>query len=359
MSLPGIDDEEERIIRKAKDDSGSNKIIEWSKSHGAYKATRPTETQEVVIVETAQEALPYYKENPSEYFDEWDDDLDTVSSYNGAEFDCKFIERIRTVTDKESDYVEPGFYRANYIDHELMLDPIDQIAQDDYIDMELGVKELYDDMINFFDKKEVFDKYNMVRKRSSLLFGPPGTGKSFSAIHLCKKVIQEYDAIVILTPPKDTGFDSLTSGFREPLQDRTTIFMVEELTEAKGKKEEILSFLDGENSWNNSYAIGTTNYPGKLDKNIVDRPGRFDKVIEVDEPDKQERKKYLESVTDRTYTDKELAMTEGYSFSYLKELVLRMELEDKSLETVIEGFEELKREIDDAFQDREDTIGFQ
>jgi intein/homing endonuclease len=776
MSISDLEDE--RIIRKP-DESNSNKIIEWSKKHGAYKSTRPSETQEVKVIESANEALPFYQENPGEYFDCWDDDLDTASTYSASEFGCKFIERKRTVTDKESDYVKPGFYRANYIDHELMLEPVDQIAQDEYIDMELGVKELYDDMVNFFEKKEVFDKYNMVRKRSSLLFGPPGTGKcitgdstmylengepvsaewvyknkpekvlsfdqkdgkikpskvnecidsglkktykvttrrgysikvskdhpfltpngwknieanlsegcfigvtsnyeytgtdelskkeveylalmiaegsltgsaakftsnneeilkmaesiaesfnnielvdygnydyvfqkintkpktnpciqflrdvnlfgkkskgkfipqvvfglnknlirrfievlfstdgwyetrtnpifgyasaskelidglrhlllqfgivpnyrvketscedshsliltgkqaweffqefdlidrkepdedefdvnsfnrnwsnirlsdnkfdklakltrkenpwgegesrgelverlelktqakhlcphrlknkglpqedfeklsqeykdgifdyfwcdsdvvydeiesieevgeeqmydfeidnthsfiandmvvhnSFSAIHLCKQAIQEYDAIVILTPPKDTDFDSLTSCFRESLQDRTTIFMVEELTEAKGKKEEILSFLDGENSWNNSYAIGTTNYPGKLDKNIVDRPGRFDKVIEVDEPDKQERKKYLESVTNRTYTDKELAMTEGYSFSYLKELVLRMELEDKSLETVIEEFEELKREIDEQFQDREDTIGF-
>lgn len=337
-----------------------NPIISWDTEYKVYRSEENEEIQEVVTVEKSDQdniLKKYYSEKYELVFEEWDDGLDSADLYEML--DKIFIRRKRTVNEeKQEGEMEPGFYRVVYVNHEIGLKPVSSIQQDDYIEMNLSVSRLKNDMKTFMKQEDVFNQYNMTHKRNSLLYGPPGTGKTFTIMHICKKMVEEYDAIIILAPAKDTDFKPLTSNFREPLEDYNKIFIIEEITEAKGKKEEILSFLDGEDSWEHSYTIGTTNYPEKLDNNVVDRPGRFDRIIEVGFPDKEERRTYLEELTGREYSDKEIQLTSNYSFAYLKELVLRMEFENKSLREVVEDFNELKRKIDNEFRDEQEIPGF-
>lgn len=116
-----------------------------------------------------------------------------------------------------------------------------------------------------------------------LLYGPPGNGKT-SSIYDLISVAEELKIRVILM---DSSFSlkNLTD-FRETLNGERIIFVFEEMTEriTRNSMEEILTFLDGENSWDNCINIATTNYPEDFPANLVDRPGRFEEFILFDNP---------------------------------------------------------------------------
>jgi ATP-dependent 26S proteasome regulatory subunit len=54
-----------------------------------------------------------------------------------------------------------------------------------------------------------------------------------------------------------------------------------------------LSVLDGENQVDKVLNIATTNYPEKLDRRLVGRPRRFDRLIYIDMPNHVVRREYF------------------------------------------------------------------
>lgn len=145
-------------------------------------------------------------------------------------------------------------------------------------------KTLKKDVLDFFNNKEDTGRKN---KKGFLLFGAPGNGKTTEIMSLFSVAEEEKIRIFIVSRRTDlTGLSNL----KKVLEADKTIFVFEELTQrtdADGT-EELLTFLDGENSWNNSVTIATTNYPKQLPENLVDRPGRFDTFIEYCNPTKDE-----------------------------------------------------------------------
>lgn len=102
---------------------------------------------------------------------------------------------------------------------------------------------------------------------------------------------------------------------RHLLQDDNNIFVLEEMTERLRTKslETLLTFLDGETSWNNSVTIATTNYPEDFPANLVDRPGRFDTFIEYGPPDKEQIIKLGEAFG---FDEASVSCLAGQSLSY-------------------------------------------
>ena len=77
--------------------------------------------------------------------------------------------------------------------------------------------------------------------------------------------------------------------------------------------------------------LATTNHPDRIDPAIIDRPSRFDRKYHFNLPSFAERMNYLknwqEQLTSETkWGSEELApivnTCEGFSFAYLKELVI-------------------------------------
>lgn len=147
-------------------------------------------------------------------------------------------------------------------------------------------KTLVQDVLGFFS-----DKRNSGRKKKKgfLLYGDPGNGKSSEIMQLFEIAKENKFRVMIVSRRVD--FEWLHN-IKNLLEQDNSVFVLEEITQrtdADGT-EELLTFLDGEYSWNNSVVIATTNYPKTLPANLVDRPGRFDTFIEYGPPNKEDIK---------------------------------------------------------------------
>jgi SpoVK/Ycf46/Vps4 family AAA+-type ATPase len=92
-----------------------------------------------------------------------------------------------------------------------------------------------------------------------------------------------------------------------------------------------LNELDGFEVNTGVMVIATTNHPEKLDTAILDRPSRFDRKYYFNLPNHDERFAYLLNWNNELQDELRIseavateiaAATEGFSFAYLKELVL-------------------------------------
>ena len=145
-------------------------------------------------------------------------------------------------------------------------------------------------------------------------------------IHQVMHDIEEAGGLVFQCDCHPALFNSGLSLFREIEPERPVVCLFEDIDAiiASHGEDEILALLDGENQINRVLNIGTTNYPERLDKRLVARPRRFDRVIKVDMPPETVRRLYFAKKlnVDEQDLDKWVKATEGFSFAALAELVI-------------------------------------
>ena len=84
----------------------------------------------------------------------------------------------------------------------------------------------------------------------------------------------------------------------------------------------LLNCLDGVGTQDGVIVVATANDPTCLDPAILKRPGRFDRVVQLRNPDAQLRREYyrrLNSVLGGGQFESVIAQTEGFSFAQLRE----------------------------------------
>ena len=155
--------------------------------------------------------------------------------------------------------------------------------------------EIKDFVKTWEEKEEMFAARGLVHKTGILIHGKAGTGKTTIA----KTIASEfgYNLINIAS----TDFDKIdTVELSEAINNeagRHIIFIDEidtifqsrddELTDDQAKRTtKLLTFLDGITSPNHSIFIATTNYYKRLDS-AVTRKGRFDKIVELTDLDRE------------------------------------------------------------------------
>ncbi|MFA9425633.1 proteasome-activating nucleotidase [Natronorubrum sp. A-ect3] len=190
---------------------------------------------------------------------------------------------------------------------------------------------------------ELFDEVGIEPPSGVLLYGPPGTGKTM----LAKAVAHETDATFIKMAGSELVRKFIGEGSRlvrdlfEMARERQpAIIFIDEIdaiattrTESKtsGDAEvqrtmmQLLSEMDGFEARGEIRIIAATNRFDMLDRAIL-RPGRFDRLIEVPEPDRDGREQILQihtrgmSVSDTVDFEALSEETEGYSGAEIESL---------------------------------------
>ena len=217
---------------------------------------------------------------------------------------------------------------------------------------------------------EAFKRLGIRPPRGILLYGPPGTGKTL----LAKAVAKESEANFIQV--KGPSLLSMWVGkseegvrkiFERARQVAPCIVFFDEIDALAGRRgieqgtkvtervlNQLLAEMDGLEDLKDVTVIGATNRPDMLDPALL-RPGRFDRVILVDVPDNESRRKILEVHLKNTPLDKDvkidwlMSQTEGFVGADIEGLVreasmsaLRKDINVKAVSN--EDFEEaLKR----------------
>ncbi|WP_049927907.1 proteasome-activating nucleotidase Pan2 [Halopiger goleimassiliensis] len=238
------------------------------------------------------------------------------------------------------------------------------------------VREVREAVEQPLSEPEVFEEVGIEPPSGVLLYGPPGTGKTM----LAKAVANETDATFIKMAGSELVRKFIGEGSRlvrdlfEMAREREpAIIFIDEIdaiattrTESKtsGDAEvqrtmmQLLSEMDGFEARGEIRIIAATNRFDMLDRAIL-RPGRFDRLIEVPEPDEEGREQILEihtrdmNVADGVDFAALAAETEGYSGADIESLAteagmyaIRNDRDEVHHEDFVDAFEKI--EADDS-----------
>ena len=187
------------------------------------------------------------------------------------------------------------------------------------------ITDVTSEIKTFWNSRKNFIDYGFMQRRGYIFYGPMGSGKSVLLKQLIHSLI-EMDGIVFLC---DNNPDTVQNGLKffsqiEPNRNIICIFEdIDAIIDRYGESD-ILSLLDGEDSVDNVLNLATTNYPEKLDRRIIARPRRFDRVIKIGYPEREMRQYYFEQKLN--ISKKEVTVwvdaTENFTFAALSELVI-------------------------------------
>jgi proteasome regulatory subunit len=190
---------------------------------------------------------------------------------------------------------------------------------------------------------ELFEEVGIDAPSGVLLYGPPGTGKTM----LAKAVANRTDATFIKMAGSELVQKFIGEGarlvrdlFSLASEHEPSVVFIDEIDAIAGKRIEsktsgdaevqrtmmqLLSELDGFEDRGDIRMIAATNRFDMLDDAIL-RPGRFDRLIEVPNPDREGREKIFQIHTRRMNVSDDVDFakladeTEGFSGAEIKSL---------------------------------------
>ena len=187
---------------------------------------------------------------------------------------------------------------------------------------------------------ELFERLGVEAPKGVLLHGPPGTGKTL----LAKAVAGETNAnfVSIGGPEIMSKFygeseERLREIFKQAEENAPSIIFIDEIDSIAPKRDEVtgeterrvvaqlLALMDGLETRGKVVVIGATNRPNALDP-AIRRPGRFDREIEINIPNRNGRLEILQIHTRGMPLDKDVDLdrladlTHGYAGADLSAL---------------------------------------
>ncbi len=183
--------------------------------------------------------------------------------------------------------------------------------------------------------KEAFDYVNVEAPKGVLLHGPPGTGKTLIAKALAKMTESNFISIKgpeLLSKWVGESEKGVREVFRKARQAAPCIIFLDEIDALVPRRgsggsdsnvtenvvSQILTEIDGLEELQDVLIIGATNRLDIVDEALL-RPGRFDRIIEVPNPDALGREQIFKihtkkkPIADDVKLSKLVELTEGFS----------------------------------------------
>jgi hypothetical protein len=194
-------------------------------------------------------------------------------------------------------------------------------------------EEMIGDFRRFLQAQSQYEALGLAWRRGAILLGPPGNGKT----HFLRALVRELKIpclyVQSLKHPHYTSEQLLESVFQRARQVRPCVLVFEDLDSLidEDNRSYFLNQLDGFETNVGLIVVATTNHADRIDAAILDRPSRFDRKYEFSVPAAPERARFLELWKDKIaslvpWEGKSIpslvAATEGFSFAYLKELMV-------------------------------------
>lgn len=214
-----------------------------------------------------------------------------------------------------------------------------QNASWDDVILDPAMKEtLINDVHGFFDSRALYEEYSVPWKRGIIMHGTPGCGKTISIKALMNSLqAKNVASLYIKSFSSCNGSEySIRSIFSMARVMAPCLVVFEDLDGLV--KDELRSYflneVDGLEDNNGILMIGSTNHLERLDPGISKRPSRFDRKYHYKLPGEPERILYAEYWKKKMEENKNIdlnpdvcrivaALTEGFSFAYMKELFVQ------------------------------------
>jgi hypothetical protein len=194
-------------------------------------------------------------------------------------------------------------------------------------------RDLRSDTRRFFERRAFYEEHRLPWKRGLLLVGPPGNGKTQTIRALLNELGKPVLYVRSFEAKCDRREANIRTVFQRARKMAPMVLVLEDIDCLidETSRSALLNELDGLAVNDGLLTLATTNHPEKLDRSIVDRPSRFDRKLHFPLPGETDRRRYLEKWNAAQKPALQLTQpglarlverTKGFTFAYLKELML-------------------------------------
>lgn len=334
----------------------SSYIIKYNKDNNNYSLT--SQYYPISVKDVTPELLDsYYLEDYPAVFEDYNEAEMLVLYYGDDGAHPKLV--LKAKLNKESLHLN-GIFLFYTFRYELHLRPF-EFPRFNYIDMRKNQKDVLMANLNqWYENEEGYKKCNIRHARSALLYGPPGNGKTLEIMQCVQEMTNKYSDIVTIFMGPDIEVSDLLK-WQAGFEDKKKIIVIEEITtrmKEDSDNKELLSFLDGEYSWDNIFVIATTNNPEQLSKSVVGRPGRFEDLIFFDNPDYEEREKFIEAVgLDPQMIEYIAGETKDFSLDHLSKLVIHSKINNQDVKEYLKKYKKYVKLLHKNFDSKRGNFG--
>jgi hypothetical protein len=204
---------------------------------------------------------------------------------------------------------------------------------------------ILEELDTFWESGDRFAEYRFLHRRGYLLYGKQGGGKSSLVHQIIAKIVAQGHVAFFCQYPQ--WLVVCMQKFRQVEPDRPLVCVFEDI-DAIIKRygdNDLLQWLDGNHQVNRAVNLATTNYPEKLDRRIVSRPRRFDRILKIEAPEDRLRDVYFARKMPEL-SDAErgewVRLSAGLSFASLAEMIISVRCMGHTLEETAKLLQELE-----------------